>query len=466
MFLDEEGNYVRERHHDSHLSVGVPGTVAGLWLAHARHGRLPWRRLVAPAVALARDGFVVDEGLHESIDRQKEKLLRHAATRSIFLPGGEPLAVGRLLVQPDLGRTLERVMLLGASGFYEGETARLLADEMHRGGGILDEEDLGAYEAQVRPPIVGSYRDCKIVSMGPPSSGGVTLISMLNMIEALPLEREPAARVHQLAEVMRRAYADRARWLGSPESVDTEGMAAMLDKQRARKLAAEIDPLAASKSDATSITAIRAEGDHTTHLSVVDRELGAVSLTYTIEQAWGSGIVVPGAGFLLNNEMGDFNARAGPDHRDRSDRDSAEPRPVPASRMLSSMTPTIVLDGRDRPMLVVGSPGGRTIISTVMHLILNVIDLRQPIQRAVDLPRWYQGFLPDRIVIEAALLEKLGREELEAMGHSLKSVPRIGAAECIQIRHRRSGVRLDAGIDPRAPRGGAARSELKAKSGR
>ncbi|MCB9831275.1 MAG: gamma-glutamyltransferase [Planctomycetes bacterium] len=460
MFLDAEGRYLEDRHHRSQLAVGVPGTVAGLWLAHGRCGRLPWRRLVAPALALARDGFPVDEGLLRSIEGAREKLAANAAAAALFLPEGRPPEAGTILRQPDLARTLERIMMAGAAGFYEGETADLLVAEMRRGGGLIDAEDLRGYRAIERPCLVGRYRGHRIVSMGPPSSGGATLIEMLAMLEKLPVERDPVLRVHLLAEVMRRAFADRARYLGAPESVDQAGLAAMLDPERAAVLAAAIDPLRAARSRVDDLGVVAPEGEHTTHLSVVDPDGGVVALTYTIEEAWGSGILVPGAGFLLNNEMGDFNPVPGTS-TEAGLIGSAPNLVAPGRRMLSSMTPCLVFDRQDRPYLVLGSPGGRTIINTVLLVLSNVIDLQMGMTAAVASPRWHHGFLPDRIVMEEALAERLDRALLESFGHEIKLVPRIGAAECLRIQHRRDGFRTEAGVDPRAPRGGAATGSRK-----
>ena len=458
MFLDEDGNYSRALHHDSHRAVGVPGTVAGLWDAHRKYGRLPWRELLAPAVALARDGFPVGEALSRSLKGIRSRLERHAASvRTFYKKDGSAYSayeVGDVLRQPELAATLARIQTHGRDGFYRGETADLFVAEMERGGGLISHADLTGYRAVEREPITGTYRGYDIISMPPPSSGGITLINMLNMLERFPKERDPVRRIHLLAEVMRRGYADRARHLGDPDFGDVAAMKKLVQKAHGEKLAASIDLDRASKSVVEGLSWNTPEGDQTTHFSVVDENLNAVSMTYTLEYAYGSGIVVPGAGFLLNNEMGDFNPKAG--MTTANGLIGTRPNLVqPGKRMLSSMTPTIVARS-GRPWLLVGSPGGRTIINTVFQIISNAIDLGLSVDKAVALGRLHHQWFPDRIMIEERLLDDERRRALEELGHVLRPVSRIGAAECIQVGRRRGKTDLRPGCDPRAPGSGAA----------
>ena len=316
MFLDKNGEYDFQRHHYSHLAVGVPGTVAGLHLAWKEHGRLPWRRLVEPAVRLAREGFVLSEGLARSIAAELPELRKYPASLAAFSRDGVPYAAGELLRQPDLARTLGRIAEQGPAGFYEGETAELIEKEMKAGGGLITRADLLAYRAKRRTPVRGSYRGYEVLSMPPISSGGVALIQMLNVLEGYDLAGAgygSAQAVHWIAEAMRRAFADRARFLGDPEFNPAMPIARLLSKDYAAELRRTIHPQRASVS-APDRFEWPAEGPETTHLSVVDKDRNAVSLTYTLEGGYGSRITVPGGGFLLNNEMGDFNA--GPETRE------------------------------------------------------------------------------------------------------------------------------------------------------
>jgi len=437
----------------SHLSVGVPGTVAGLHLAWEEHGTLPWRRLVEPAIALARDGFPVTHALAASLERAVQRMSQYPASVAQFSKDGVPYEAGETLRQLDLARTLERIADQGPAGFYEGETARLLADEMRKNGGLITEADLANYEAKKREPIRGTYRGYEIISMPPPSSGGIVLVQMLNVLEDYDLASfgfRSARTVHLIAEAMRRGYADRALHLGDPDFNPDIPVDRLTSKAYASEQRASIDMASASVSSPTSFT-WPAESPETTHFSVVDRNRNAVSLTYTLEFGYGSGIVVPGAGFLLNNEMGDFNA--GPDTTNADGLIGTEPNLAePGKRMLSSMTPTIV--ARDGELfMVTGSPGGRTIINTVLHTILNVVDFGMNIQEAIDAPRFHHQWLPDRINYERHGLSPDTTALLEARGHTLREVGGQGAAEAI-LFDAEAGL-LDGAMDGRAADGGA-----------
>lgn len=453
MFLDSTGEYSSRIHHNSHVAVGVPGTVAGFWKAHGTYGEVEWRRLVEPAVALARDGFAVPAGLARSLDSVLPRFERYPASLAAYSKNGEPYAEGDTLRQPDLARSLERIMRQGHDGFYRGETARLLAEEMRRGGGLITEADLARYEAKEREPVTGSYRGYDIISMPPPSSGGVALIEMLNILEGYDLSAMghlSAPYIHHVAEAMRRAFRDRARFLADTDFADVP-IDRLMSKEYARALREEIVPERASISAPTDV-AQPAESMQTTHYSVVDANGMAVAVTYTLEAGYGSKIVVPGAGFLLNNEMGDFNAAPGLTTGDGligTDPNLARPE----QRMLSSMTPTILAkDGR--LVAVIGSPGGRTIINTVLGLTLNLIDFGMPIDEAVEAPRFHHQWLPDRIRIERDGAEPETVARLEAMGHSVQVVGRQGAAHAIMVDPR-TGELIGA-PDPRDRDAGAA----------
>jgi gamma-glutamyltranspeptidase/glutathione hydrolase len=371
----------------------------------------------------------------------------YPASLAQFTRDGEPYAIGDTLRQPDLAKALERIAAEGRDGFYTGETARLLAEEMRRGGGLITEQDLAGYRAERRAPLHGSYRGYEVLSMPPPSSGGTALIEMLNMLEGDDLAAlgfGSADAVHLTAEVMRRAFADRAHFLGDPDFNPELPIARLTSKEYAARLRRTIRTDAATPSSPERFE-WSAEGESTTHLSVVDRDGNAVSLTYTLEESWGAGIVVPGAGFLLNNEMGDFNA--GPGLTNADGLIGTEPNlAAPGKRMLSSMTPTILAkDGR--PFLVVGSPGGRTIINTVLLVVQNVVDYGMNAQEAVDAPRFHHQWLPDRIRYERFGLSPDTLARLQALGHTLDEVDIQGVAQAILVRNE-DGL-LEAGSDRR-----------------
>lgn len=452
MFLDENGEYSAEIHHGSHKAVGVPGTVAGFVLAHEKYGTLPWDRLVDPAVKLASEGFEMMPGLARSLAGVLPRMERYPASVRAFSKNGVPYEAGELFRQPDLGRTLARIRDEGHDGFYRGETARLLVEEMRRGGGLITEEDLARYEAKEREPLRGTYRGYEIVSMPPPSSGGIALIQMLNILEGYDLRamgHNSPEYIHLVAEAMRRGFRDRARYVADTDFVDVP-IAHLTSKEYAAELRSTIDPERATPSAPADI-AMAYESMETTHYSVVDADGMAVSVTYTLEEAYGSKIVVPGAGFLLNNEMGDFNA--GPGLTTEDGLIGTEPNLArPEQRMLSSMTPTIL--AKDGELVaIIGSPGGRTIINTVLGLVLNIVDHGMNIQEAVNAGRMHHQWLPDRISIESRGVTDETVEALKAKGHAVRVITRQGAAHSIMIDPR-TGERLGA-ADPRDPDSGA-----------
>jgi gamma-glutamyltranspeptidase/glutathione hydrolase len=453
MFLDEAGDYSAEIHHRSHVAVGVPGTVAGFALAHERLGTLPWADLVRPSVDMARDGFEVTPGLARSLEGGLRSMAPYPASVAAFSKDGVPYQPGETLVQADLAGTLERIMGLGRDGFYQGKTARLLAEEMRREGGLITEADLAAYQAVERSPVRGQFRGYDIISMPPPSSGGVALVQMLNILEGYDLAsmgHNSAEIIHYLVEAMRRAYRDRAQYLGDPDFVSVP-VDELTDKAYAAELRGGILPDRASVS-AISDLDLPEESPETTHYSVVDASGMAVSVTYTLEAGYGSKIVVPGAGFLLNNEMGDFNAEPGRTTETGLIGTEAN-LAMPEKRMLSSMTPSIV--ARDGDLVaVVGSPGGRTIINTVLQVILNMTEFGMPVDQAVEAGRLHHQWLPDRVRIEAGAIDEATRQALEAMGYQISEVRSQGRAHAIMIDPA-TGERVGA-PDPRDADGGAA----------
>jgi gamma-glutamyltranspeptidase/glutathione hydrolase len=446
-----DGEYDYERHHLSHLSVGVPGTVAGLYLAWQDAGTRPWRELVEPAIRQAREGIRVTDGLSRSLKGELERMKPYPASVAKFTRDGTPLEPGELFVQPDLAAALERIAERGPDGFYRGETADLIVAEMRRGGGIISHDDLAGYRAKRRVPVRGTYRGYEVLSMPPPSSAGVVLVEMLNILEGYDLAGAgfgAATTLHLLTESMRRAYADRARYLGDPDYVEMP-LARLTSKEHARDLRRTIRMDKASESSPERF-AWPAESPETTHFSVVDRERNAVSLTYTLEYGYGSGIVVPGGGFLLNNEMGDFNPGPGLTTESGLIGTSAN-LAEPGKRMLSSMSPTIV-NFEGELFMVTGTPGGRTIINTVLQTILNVVDHGANAQMAVDLGRIHHQWLPDRILVEKLAFSPDTLARLGDLGHEIQQVERIGVAEVIVVRDQV----LEGGVDRRAPDGGAA----------
>lgn len=448
-----DGRYDPKLHHFSHLAVGVPGTVAGLHLAWTDHGKLPWKRLVDPAVTLARDGFPVSIELARSLGSVLDEMRAYPASVAQFSRNGAPYEAGQLLRQPDLARTLLRIAAHGPAGFYERETAVLLEKEMKANGGLVTRAALKAYQARKRMPVRGTYRGYDIVSMPPPSSGGTALIEILNILEGYDLKASGAGAaqtVHLVTEAMRRAFADRAQHLGDPDFNPPMPVDRLISKDYAQSLRRTISQSRASRSAPTTFS-WPAEGAETTHISVVDEGRSAVAMTYTLEASYGSRIVVPGAGFLLNNEMGDFNASPG-----MTTVDGLIGTPpnlaAPGKRMLSSMSPTI-LAKNGKLFMVTGSPGGRTIINTVLLTILNAVDFGMNAQEAVDAGRFHHQWLPDRIVQEKFALSPDTVELLEARGHQLLEGGTQGAAEVIVLGD--DGV-LQGGVDRRKADGAAA----------
>jgi len=417
MYLDSAGN-LTDRSVIGALAAGVPGSVAGLFEMHRRFGRLPWRDLVAPAIALAR-GHVVDSARSRVINGNGGALGRFPTSAAIFLPGGNPPAPGDTLRQSDLARTLERVAEQGADGFYRGQTADLIVAEMRRSGGIITAEDLAGYRAVWRDPIQSTYRGWRIIAMPPSSSGGVTLTEMFNVLEGYRMPRFGTAKLmHLETEAMRRAFSDRNRYLGDPAFVQMP-----LDRLTSKAYAAELRRgIRRNRATPSAEMPAVAEGSETTHYSIVDPDGNAVAITTTINGNFGCKLVVGGAGFMLNNEMDDFAAKPGSPNMFGLVQGEANAI-QPGKRMLSSMTPTIVLNPGGRLELVVGAPGGSTIITAVYHVISNVIDHRMSLADAVYAPRIHHQGLPDSLAWEPSGFAPAQRQKLEAMGHALNVRP-------------------------------------------
>ena len=451
MYLDRQGNVVPGLSTAGTLAVGTPGTVAGMAALHKQMGKLSWPSLVQPAVALAAKGFPLTEKEAAGLNRTQADFTKHnpGSAPAYLRPGGGEWKAGDTLRLPELARTLARVRDQGRAGFYKGETARLLLAEMQRRGGLVSQQDLDGYQAKWREPLRGRYRDYEVISMPPPSSGGVALLQMLQMLEPVDLAQQgyhtPIA-THYITEAERRVYADRATYLGDPD-FGSVPVRKLLDLDYNRQRAATLRP----RGRATASADVAAgkdlpgyESRETTHYSIVDAFGNAVSCTTTLNGAYGSKVVVPGAGFLLNNEMDDFSAKAGVPNAYGLVGGSANAI-APGKRMLSSMTPTILTRG-GKLALVVGTPGGSTIITSVLQAILGVVDYGLNAQQAVAAPRLHHQWLPDEIKVEAGALLPAAQDTLRARGYSLKASEPWGRLDIIRILP--DGT-LEGGADPR-----------------
>jgi gamma-glutamyltranspeptidase / glutathione hydrolase len=454
LFLDATGRLVPGSNHNGHRAVGVPGTVAGFDLALKKLGTKDWHALTAEAVRLAAEGFALSPAMAREFNGLANDWRRNPAAARIFLkPDGQPWQAGDRWVQPDLALCLGRIAREGRDGFYKGETARLIAEDMKAHGGLITEADLAAYDAKERAVLRAPWRGFEVLSMPPPSSGGTALAEMLNMLEhdnLRALGHNSAAYLHLCAEVMRRAFADRAEHMGDPDFNPALPLVRLLSKEHAAALRRGIAEDKASVSESAKFNTAY-ESEETTHYSVVDREGNVVAVTYTLEYSYGARLVCGGAGFLYNNEMGDFNPQPG--RTDASGLIGTPPNVIaPGKRMLSSMTPVIVCrDGT--PVLVLGSPGGRTIINTVLQTVLNVLAFDLPLKEAVAAPRIHHQWLPDEVRVERGIPTGV-RRALEAKGHTVREGGTQGRMMAIAIDARtgeRTGV-----ADPRDPDGAVA----------
>ncbi len=428
-----DGKVVPNASLNGHLSVGIPGLVAGLVDVHGKKGKLKLQTVLQPAIDIAENGFPIYAGLAEDILDRKDILNVFPSSQKIFLPNGIPLKTGDKLVQKDLAWTLKQIASKGRDGFYRGAVAERILAEMKKGGGILTAKDLEDYKVKFREPVTGTYRNFKIVSMPPPSSGGVHIVQMLNMLENTEYGTYPHGSpesIHILSEVMRRAFADRAEYLGDPDFVQVP-VKGLTSKEYAKKLFSTIDLKKATPSSAVKPGNPQAyESPSTTHLSVIDSEGNSVSSTQTINYTFGSCVVAEGTGIVLNDEMDDFSKKPGT--ANVFGLVGSDANAVAAGKtMLSSMSPTLVFDKDDKLLLAVGSPGGPRIISATLQTIINVIDHKMPLDMAVHATRIHHQWNPDILRVEADTLSAETAKALELLGHKLDASNTIGDVQAV-----------------------------------
>lgn len=449
MYLDENGEIIPNSSLRGHLAAGVPGTVAGLDAAHKKYGKLSWAELVQPAIDLAANGWELTEREARGLNGNRESFIKYNTVQPTFFLAAEDneWKEGDVVSIPELAKTLERIRDNGRDGFYKGETAQLIVEEMKRGNGLISLEDLEKYQAVWRDPVTGTYREYGFISMPPPSSGGIALAQLFNSVEKLNLSKSgfhSVETVHAMVEAERRVYADRAKHLGDPDfyEVPREGL---LQKSYSVSRMEDFNLSQATKSeDIQAGIPMPYESEETTHLSVVDAEGNAVSVTTTLNGGMGSKVFVGGAGFLLNNEMDDFSIKPGEPNMYGLVGGEANSI-APEKRMLSSMTPTIVTkDGK--LFMVVGTPGGSTIITSVFQTILNVTDFGMTMQEAVAAPRFHHQWLPDMVSYERNGIDSLTVIELEKMGHQMRAGGASGRVDAILIL---PDGKLEGGADPR-----------------
>lgn len=445
MYLDEEEMIVPGLSERTALASGVPGTVAGLWEAHQKFGTIDWRELIQPAIDLAGNGFELTEKEAGGLNSIQDDLKNNNSVVPEFFIG--EWKKNDVIVLSDLAAALTRIRDHGRAGFYEGKTADDLVAEMKRGNGIMTHDDLKNYEPVWREPIRSEYKNYQIISMAPPSSGGIALVQLLKSIEPYPIAEwghNSVRAAHLIVEAERRVYADRAAYLGDPDFFDVPAVALMNSKYNRERMAT-YDPSRATPSQSVKEGIVQlAESDQTTHLSIVDAKGNAVAVTTTLNDSYGSKIVVAGSGFLLNNEMDDFSAKPGFANMYGAIGGEAN-KILPNKRMLSSMTPTI-LEKDHKLFMVVGTPGGTTIITSVFQTILNVLEFNMNMQEAVSAPRFHSQWLPDEVMAERDAFSDGIREKLSGMGHNITFRDEIGRVDAIRITPE--GKR-EGGADPR-----------------
>ncbi len=446
MYLDAQGNVVPELSLYSQLASGIPGSVAGMWEAHKKYGRLQWKDLLLPAIQLARTGFKISQRQANEFESHKDRFVRLNPKGAAIIKT-TPWKSGDLFLQEELAKTLERIAKEGRDGFYKGKTADLIVAEMDKGKGIINHQDLLDYQALWRTPISANYRGHRVISMPPPSSGGTSLLALLKSVEQFPLQRwgfQTDSTIRVIVEAERYVYANRAKYLGDPDFIKVPIQQLIDSASNAHKLHSFNFHKATSSKDVNADVIPGYESEQTTHFNIVDEQGNAVSITTTLNDSYGSGVFVEGAGFLLNNEMDDFSVKTGvPNMYGLTGEKANEIQP--GKRMLSSMTPTIVeKDGK--LFMVVGTPGGSTIITSVFQTILNVIDFRQNAQSAVSLPRFHHQWLPDRIDVENNAIDVNLRDQLTKDGYTINPRGTIGRVENILVL---PNGKLQTGADPR-----------------
>ncbi|OKS87956.1 gamma-glutamyltransferase [Mucilaginibacter polytrichastri] len=448
MFLDANGNVVPNMSIATHQASGVPGSVDGMVEAHNKYGKLKWAELVQPAINLARSGFKITPHLASDLNRNAESFKQLNPGKTYFLKD-TPWEAGQLLIQEDLAKTLEQIRDKGRAGFYEGKVAAQLTAEMKSGNGMITESDLKNYHSVWRKPIIGRYKDYKIITMPPPSSGGIALLQLLHSVEKYPLHRwgyNQDSTVQVVVEAERRVYADRSKYLGDPDFFKVPVDSLLKPEYITSRMQNFSWDKATPSSDIKPGTFAGYESDQTTHYSIVDKEGNSVSITTTLNGGFGSKIVVKGAGFLLNNEMDDFSAKVGVPNMFGLTGGTANSI-QPGKRMLSSMTPTIIeKDGK--LVMVVGTPGGSTIITSVFQTILNVIEFNQDMQQAVASKRFHHQWLPDEVYIETAgTFTEAVKDKLQQKGYKVIVHGPSGRVDAILVT---KGSMLQGGADPRA----------------
>lgn len=437
MYQNERGEVIDGLSLYGHLAAGVPGSVDGMLRAHERFGKLPLKELLEPAIQLAEQGFAITEQQAANFNRNREAFLQYNLdTLHIPLVKSIPWQAGDTLQQKELAATLRRIQEKGRAGFYEGETARLLVAEMQEGGGLITEEDLRDYESVWRDPIEGIFKDVKVISMPPPSSGGIALLQLMKMSMNFPLDdwgHHSALSVHTIAEMERRVYADRAKHLGDPDFWEVPRQA-LLEEEYLKQRVENIDVRKATPSSSVQALSLAAqsESEETTHYSIVDSAGNAVSVTTTINGSYGSKVFVRGAGFLLNNEMDDFSIKVGVPNMYGLVGGKANAI-EPGKRMLSSMTPTI-LEKDGNLLMVLGSPGGSTIITSVYQTIINVLIYEMALEEAIAAGRFHHQWLPDQIFYEEGGLPSVVKDSLLLMGHQLEERSSIGRVDAIFVQ--------------------------------
>ncbi|OGU77436.1 MAG: gamma-glutamyltransferase [Ignavibacteria bacterium RBG_16_34_14] len=434
MYLDGEGNYIPELSNSGVTSVGVPGSVAGLLYALEKYGTLSLAEILEPAIKLAEEGFILDYHTARSFSYNLQDFSMYKSSMNVFSKGGRPYEEGDRFFQPNLAWTLKQLKEKGRDGFYKGKTAELFVDQIQKNGGYITFNDLEVYKPIEREPIKGSYRGYKIISMGPPSSGGVCLIQLLNILENYSFAKEEwgsSSYIHKLVEAMKYVYADRSKHLGDPDFYKVP-VNSLLSKEYAKEIFKKIKNTATPSSEISPSDKISfLESNETTHYSVYDSYGNAVSTTTTINSSYGNKIVVDGAGFLMNNEMDDFSSKPGEPNiygLIGGEANAIEP----GKRMLSSMAPTIILK-EGKPYLILGSPGGSTIITVVLQVVLNCLDFGMNIKKAIDMPRIHHQWLPDSIDYEPFALTQDVKDNLIKLGHKLGRETDLGRVEGIMI---------------------------------